>query len=214
MWTKQWKWSICPLSSIMYRNVSDGDSKFTRNKYYSLRRSPPSNESSSVPKSNNNNLSESVGNFFKKKFHFRKQLHWKLPPINQIFDERQHNQTVPELLWIKSVLNHVKDQLNDYPLDTWSKFTAKRDPSSSIAWYLRSEVKAEFVTKAWCKFYECLGAFPIVKISPQGEFNSVRSSGRSNVATRYANILWPSICFSGASVRSTRRIHCSVKSLP
>lgn len=160
----------------MFRNVSDSDSKFTRTKYYSLRRSPPSNESSTVPKSNNNRLGETVSQFFKKKFHFRKQSHWKLPPIERIFDERQKNQTVPELLWIKSVLNHVKDQLNDYPLDTWSKFTAKRDPSSAIAWYLRSEVKAEFVTKAWCKFYECLSAFPIVKVSAQGEFNSVRLS--------------------------------------
>ncbi|XP_037038546.1 cap-specific mRNA (nucleoside-2'-O-)-methyltransferase 2 [Bradysia coprophila] len=158
----------------MFRNVSDNSSgsKFTKTKYYSLRRSPPSTESS-VPKSTNNRLSESVGNFFKKKFHFRKPLHWKLPLIDHIFDERQKNQTVPELLWIKSVLNHVKDQLNDYPLDTWSKYTAKRDPSSAIAWYLRTEVKAEFVTKAWCKFYECLSAFPIVKVDARGEFNSV-----------------------------------------
>ncbi len=79
--------------------------------------------------------------------------------------------------WIKRELNDTKDKLNDYPLDAWSKFTAKRDPSSAIAWFLRNEVKAEFVTKAWCKFYEVLSAYPIVKVTSQKEFNSVSIVG-------------------------------------
>ncbi|KAJ6634149.1 Cap-specific mRNA (nucleoside-2'-O-)-methyltransferase 2 [Pseudolycoriella hygida] len=113
--------------------------------------------------------SSSIGQFFEKKFRFCKQSQWQLPAIDNIFN--QSNQTVPELFWIKSVLNHVKDQLIDYPLGQWKKFIAKSDLSSFITWYLRNEVNAEFVTREWCKLYECLSAYRIV--TPQAEFNSV-----------------------------------------
>lgn len=149
----------------------------SKSKYYYLKRSEPksTNDCDNQPTKKTGKFSKcaTVKQFFKKKFQFRKQLHWKLPLISIIFNALEKNQTVPQLRWIKNELNNKKDELNDYPLDIWSKFTAKRDPSSAIAWFIRNEVKAEFVTKAWCKFYECLSAYPIVKVDSHGEFNSV-----------------------------------------
>lgn len=147
-------------------------------KYYSLKRSDNLNDfdrhrqapAKTVKLSN----CDSVKKFFEKKFNFRKQLHWKLPLINNIFNETDKNYTIPHLQSVKNELNATKDKLNDYPLDIWSKFTSKRDPSSAITWFIRNEVKAEFVTKAWCKFYEVLSAYPIVRINNHEEFNSVR----------------------------------------
>lgn len=124
--------------------------------------------------------SDELGNLFTKKFYFSKQSQWKIPQIGSIFDKRQTNQTMPELMRIKGFLNHVKDQLNNYPLNAWSKFTSKHDLSSGIVWHLRHKVKVELATRAWCKFYECLSAFPIVSVSVQGEFNSVRQTETSN----------------------------------
>lgn len=146
----------------------------SKSKYYYLKRSEPDWENQPTKKTGKLSNCATVKKFFKKKFQFCKQLHWKLPLINTIFDGNERNQTVPQLQWVKKELNNTKDKLNDYPLERWSKFTAKRDPSSAIAWFIRNEVKAEFVTKAWCKFYECLSAYPIVKVNSHGEFNSVR----------------------------------------
>lgn len=154
-------------------NVIENNLPAKKSKYYSLKRSDHF-EPKTVKTFKLSNC-DTVKKFFEKKFHFRKQLHWKLPLIDNIFGS-ETNQTVPQLQWIKTELNRIKDKLNDYPLDTWSKFTSKRDPSSGIAWFMRNTVKAEFVTKAWCKFYECLSAYPIVKVSSHGEFNSVRFS--------------------------------------
>uniref|UniRef100_A0A1A9WYX6 Cap-specific mRNA (nucleoside-2'-O-)-methyltransferase 2 n=1 Tax=Glossina brevipalpis TaxID=37001 RepID=A0A1A9WYX6_9MUSC len=51
-------------------------------------------------------------------------------------------------------------KLNDYEIEDWSLHTNRKDPSGEISWRLKNETKAEFVTVAWCKFYECLGRFP------------------------------------------------------
>lgn len=146
-------------------------------KYYSLKRSDNFNDGDShrqaPAKTVKLSNGDTVKKFFEKKFHFRKQLHWKLPLIDNIFHETEKNLTVPHLQSVKNELNDTKDQLNDYPLDIWSKFTSKRDPSSAITWFIRNEVKAEFVTKAWCKFYEVLSAYPIVRVKSHEEFNSV-----------------------------------------
>lgn len=130
------------------------NSPITKRKYYYLKRSEPNNCDNNhlAPSSKTSKLSnyETVKSFFNKKFQFRRpisKLHWKLPMTDNLFDVNEPNRTVPQLQWIKRELNNTKDKLNDFPLDTWSKFTAKRDPSSAIAWFIRNDVKAEFVTK-------------------------------------------------------------------
>lgn len=142
-------------------------------KYYSLKRSEP-NLLPDQPnyKTEKSQYSEVKG-FFTKKFQFKKKSNWKLPHVNDIFKATTRNRTVDQLQCIKYELNGTKNKLNDIPLDVWSKFTGKRDPSSAIAWFIRKEINAEFVTKAWCKFYECLSSYPIVQVDNNGQFNSV-----------------------------------------
>lgn len=154
----------------MIRKLPNGAPNSTNSKYYYLIRSELINNDNTTRKVPNG---ATVTQFFKKKFQFRKQLQWKLPLIHSTFQGNEGNKTVPQLQWIKSKLNDVKDQLNDIPLDAWSKFTAKRDPSSAISWYIRTEIKAEFVTKAWCKMFECVNAYPILKVQNHGDINSV-----------------------------------------
>ncbi|XP_037042923.1 cap-specific mRNA (nucleoside-2'-O-)-methyltransferase 2-like [Bradysia coprophila] len=72
---------------------------------------------------------------------------------------------------VEELVSKKIHELREKPFECPRK--EKRDPGSAIASYLRSEVKAEFVTRAWCKLYECLSDFPIVKVSTKGEFNSV-----------------------------------------
>lgn len=151
-----------------------------KRKYYYLKRSEPNFVVNPLNVTVKPPTAVTAKTFFEKKFQFRKQLHWKLPLI---VDDKEKNKTVPQLQPIKNELNDVKNKLNDIPLDAWSKYTAKRDPSSAISWFVRSEIKAEFVTKAWCKFWECLRAYSLVKVDNRGEFNSVRnyiSVGLSN----------------------------------
>lgn len=163
------------LFKEMLCNVSVTEEKkklpiVTKSKYYYLTRSEPKLTHDQTEKPPNIATAKT---FFKKKFQFRKQLHWKLPLI---INDTEKNKTVPQLIAIKNELNHVKDKLNDIPLDAWSKYTAKRDPSSAIAWFIRNEIKAEFVTKAWCKIFECLAGYSLVKVDNSGAFNSVRNN--------------------------------------
>ncbi len=75
--------------------VENNGSRMTKRKYYYLQRSPPNDSSTTIllPKSNN----EAVKKFFKKKFQFRKKVHWKLPLIDKILNATEKNQTVPQL---------------------------------------------------------------------------------------------------------------------
>ncbi|GJQ72598.1 hypothetical protein Trydic_g1263 [Trypoxylus dichotomus] len=69
----------------------------------------------------------------------------------------------------------VKAQLNDFDLVEWSNHTKCRDPSTSIISIIKCTYKAELVTQAWCKFYECLFEFPIIyrQIIDEAHLNSV-----------------------------------------
>lgn len=80
-----------------------------------------------------------------------------------------------KLISVKKKLNQVKDKLNNYSLESWSKHTQKRDPAGGIGWNLRKIINAEFVTKAWSKFFELLTAYQLVRLSDPstGLFNSI-----------------------------------------
>lgn len=163
---------------MLCNDIVTKEKKFpvTKTKYYYLIRSEPKiiNDQVNLQTRKLSN-SETAKRFFKKKFQFRKQLHWKLPLVNDAFNGNEKNQTVPQLQWIKNELNDIKNKLNSIPLSSWSKYTAKRDPSSAIAYAIRNDIRAEFVTKAWCKFYEIVSAYPLVKVDNSGKFNSVRN---------------------------------------
>lgn len=45
----------------------------------------------------------------------------------------------------------------------WSEHTRKRNPAQLIMYYLKSEIKCEFVTQAFAKMYECLCSYPLIQ---------------------------------------------------
>ncbi|XP_014096132.1 cap-specific mRNA (nucleoside-2'-O-)-methyltransferase 2 [Bactrocera oleae] len=103
-----------------------------------------------------------VNRVFEKKFHYRKPKEniWQLPPPTEAFSEYYK---VDALQQLKPKLNNVKCKLNNYTIEDWSLHTRRQDPSNEIPWRLKNETQAEFVTIAWCKFFECLHAYPLVK---------------------------------------------------
>uniref|UniRef100_W8BQT0 Cap-specific mRNA (nucleoside-2'-O-)-methyltransferase 2 n=1 Tax=Ceratitis capitata TaxID=7213 RepID=W8BQT0_CERCA len=104
-----------------------------------------------------------VNQMFEKKFFYQKpsgEDGWKLPKPDEMFAEFYQINTLQEL---KPKLNKVKSKLNDYSIEDWSLHTRRQDPSNEIPWRLKNETKAEFVTIAWCKFFECLHSYPLVK---------------------------------------------------
>ncbi|XP_036331208.1 cap-specific mRNA (nucleoside-2'-O-)-methyltransferase 2 [Rhagoletis pomonella] len=104
-----------------------------------------------------------INRIFGKKFHYQKAKddnNWILPPPRELLSEFYQLEPLQQL---KPKLNGVKCKLNDYILEDWSLHTRRQDPSNEIPWRLKNETKAEFVTIAWCKFFECLHTYPLVK---------------------------------------------------
>lgn len=98
--------------------------------------------------------------YFNKKFKF-KPSEDALPSVEAFFNSG-NNQKHEGLQIIKSILNHVKSKLNDVQIEEWSKHTRQRNPAQQILQYLKTEIKAEFVTQAFAKFFECVSAYPMV----------------------------------------------------
>ncbi|XP_017148324.1 cap-specific mRNA (nucleoside-2'-O-)-methyltransferase 2 [Drosophila miranda] len=109
------------------------------------------------------NLRSELEQLFEKKFQYQKPRGdgvWKLPREEQpLFSEYYQCEALQNL---KDQLNSVKSKLNDYGVQEWSSHTNRRDPSGEVPWRLKNETKAEFVTVAWCKFFECLHRYPLV----------------------------------------------------
>uniref|UniRef100_A0A1B0AFR8 Cap-specific mRNA (nucleoside-2'-O-)-methyltransferase 2 n=1 Tax=Glossina pallidipes TaxID=7398 RepID=A0A1B0AFR8_GLOPL len=109
-------------------------------------------------------LNYKVRQIFGKSFEYQNKISWILPIANELFNEFYQFETLQDL---KLHLNDVKSRLNDYEIENWSLHTNRKDPAGEIVWRLKNETKAEFVTVAWCKFYECLGRFPQLIKGPQ-----------------------------------------------
>lgn len=106
-------------------------------------------------------IREEVEQLFEKKFQYQKPItgSWLLPLEEPLFSEFYQFESLQNL---KDQLNTVKSKLNNYGVQEWSTHTNRRDPSGEISWRLKNETKAEFVTVAWCKIFECLHRFPLI----------------------------------------------------
>nr|XP_022919578.1 cap-specific mRNA (nucleoside-2'-O-)-methyltransferase 2 [Onthophagus taurus] len=107
---------------------------------------------------NENSSNFKVLEMFNKKFNFCSDESWCIPvkpyedpPYD--FAEFQNN---------KRYLNAVKEKLNGYDLQEWSKHTKSRDPSTMIVRTIRSTYQPELITQAWCKFYEILCQYKLM----------------------------------------------------
>ncbi|XP_058066367.1 cap-specific mRNA (nucleoside-2'-O-)-methyltransferase 2 [Anopheles bellator] len=104
---------------------------------------------------------DDVGVQFEKKFHFQPMPEESvLPPLDSVF------QTPPacsnHLQLQKIQLNDIKNRLNDFAIESWHEHTRRRCSSAPILYELKSYVRAEFVTQAFAKLYECLVAYELV----------------------------------------------------
>lgn len=86
---------------------------------------------------------------------------WELPEPNELFSEYYQFDSLQQL---KDHLNSIKSKLNEYPIQKWCEHTSRTEPSGSLTGHLKADLgTAEFITVAWCKFFECLHHYPLVK---------------------------------------------------
>ncbi|KAK9694391.1 FtsJ-like methyltransferase [Popillia japonica] len=113
-----------------------------------------------------------VRKYFDRRFEFKKDS-WNLPASKDVYKENKF--IIPDFQRLKDELNGVKAQLNEFDIAEWSNHTKHRDPSTSIISTIKLNFKAELVTQAWCKFYECLSEFSVISKNSieQGMLNSV-----------------------------------------
>lgn len=115
---------------------------------------------------------------FEKKFEFKvNNKVWQLPNVD-VFYSTEEEKYEP-LQVIKRILNYVKNKLNDYRIEgrknccikksknnklilVWNEHTRKRNPAQQIVFHLKNEIKAEFVTQAFAKVFECISAFEMI----------------------------------------------------
>ena len=73
-----------------------------------------------------------------------------------------HHEQMRDFETLKTKLNGVKDQLENFNLNDWHRHTRTTNPADLVMRRLRSEMKVEFLTQAWCKFYELVSEFNLV----------------------------------------------------
>ncbi|XP_065200465.1 cap-specific mRNA (nucleoside-2'-O-)-methyltransferase 2-like [Planococcus citri] len=87
----------------------------------------------------------------------------RLPSADKLFtEEKWNNDKLLELQDIKRDLNAVKSKLNEYELTHWHKHTRAMNPADKVMKHLRRDVKVEFLTQAWCKFYELINKYKLI----------------------------------------------------
>jgi len=120
-------------------------------------------------------LNNYVDSLFDKNFDFIKNIdeEWLLPNVNQMYTDEIY--VIPELQELKNKLNFIKSKLNDYPIEEWNMHTKKRNPAGEIVWKIKKNISSELITFAWCKMYECLSSFNIMRpeICKDSKFNSL-----------------------------------------
>ncbi|XP_062541575.1 cap-specific mRNA (nucleoside-2'-O-)-methyltransferase 2 [Armigeres subalbatus] len=109
---------------------------------------------------------------FEKKFQFLlidgSKTNPHLPSLETVFAPRTTYE-VESLQKIKTALNKVKSRLNDFEINDWHKHTRRRSSLQPILSELRHRVRAEFVTQAFAKLYECVSAYELVPPLSNGE---------------------------------------------
>lgn len=55
----------------------------------------------------------------------------------------------------------------------WGEHTKRRNPAQQIVYHLKNSIKAEFVTQAFAKFFECINSYPMIDENLGEKFFSV-----------------------------------------
>lgn len=119
----------------------------------------------------NQRIDSQVDELFNKRFDVKldDSLGTVLPSINDFYSNPPWE--IEELQNLKKDLNAVKSKLNSYNLSEWHSFTAGTNKAGRVKWQVWNKIKPEFLTQAWCKFYENLFHFPL--LPKEGSFVSV-----------------------------------------
>ncbi|XP_076233203.1 cap-specific mRNA (nucleoside-2'-O-)-methyltransferase 2-like isoform X1 [Calliopsis andreniformis] len=104
-----------------------------------------------------------VNNLFKKRFVITNNECYTLPEPKEMFKDSLW--TIDRLQTLKNELNSVKNCLNNYDLDEWQIHTKQRNSAKDVMNRLRKDIQPEFLTQAWCKFYEIVSSFPLVPMN-------------------------------------------------
>ncbi|XP_055631951.1 cap-specific mRNA (nucleoside-2'-O-)-methyltransferase 2 [Toxorhynchites rutilus septentrionalis] len=83
-----------------------------------------------------------------------------LPPLDTVFSEPVSR--FDTLQRLKERLNLVKSRLNVFEINDWHEHTRNRSSLVPILMDLRHNVRAEFVTQAFAKLYECVYQYELV----------------------------------------------------
>lgn len=92
---------------------------------------------------------------------FTLETGWPLPVVDDMFASEPWQ--MDELLDLKAKLNGTKQKLNTFDLDRWHAHTTKMNPARLVVDHVRKKAHPDFLTQAWCKFYEiacCSRLFP------------------------------------------------------
>ncbi|KAL0276090.1 UNVERIFIED_CONTAM: hypothetical protein PYX00_003748 [Menopon gallinae] len=103
-----------------------------------------------------------IETFFNKKFAFKppKSGFGKLPDVDKMFvSERWQDK---DMMRMKDELNAVKNKLNNFDMDSWHRHTKAMNKASNVMKTVKNEVHGEFVTQAWCKFYEICDTYKCI----------------------------------------------------
>lgn len=98
----------------------------------------------------------------------------KLPPLESVFASPA-GYKVESLQKVKTALNKVKSRLNDFEISDWHQHTRRRSSLQPILSELRHRIRAEFVTQAFAKLYECVSAYELVPPATVGKFREFYS---------------------------------------
>ncbi|XP_015599434.1 cap-specific mRNA (nucleoside-2'-O-)-methyltransferase 2 isoform X2 [Cephus cinctus] len=101
-----------------------------------------------------------ISELFNKRFSIVNNGQFTIPKPEYMFMEKPWK--TEALQQLKEELNETKSRLNDYNLLEWHRHTGQRNQAGDVHWKLRMHIDPEFLTQAWCKFYENVSSFPLV----------------------------------------------------
>lgn len=87
-----------------------------------------------------------ITKYFNRKYSFELQNAWQVP--STAFSTKKWS--ISSLQEKKKKLNQVKEQLNPFPLQEWSKHTKHREPSSFVMRNLKQQADPELLTQVGC----------------------------------------------------------------
>lgn len=105
-------------------------------------------------------LKKIIENYFSKKFKFSQKNDCLLPDPSLCFVEEKWK--ITEFQTLKDQLNNVKSKLNNLDLKEWHAHTQAMNRAGDVQNRLRRVIAPEFLTQAWCKFYEAVATYPLI----------------------------------------------------